>query len=186
MAVGAQCRAVALHVKRQKPDAETWKHLGHGPCDSLTRSAPLPRATADPAAILAACTTLLAAMAVPPDRVRGVGLMLHRLGRAGGAVAALGVPGTSDVGGAKAAAGTADITRYFAAPAAALAPAPVAAPAVVTDDAEDVVLADSPPVQSTPSRWDPAVVDALPPDVVEVGGASRLCLTLSSHAMWSR
>lgn len=44
---GCKCKSVCVHIKRSKPDAETWKHMGHGPCDDLARSRILAAYTSD-------------------------------------------------------------------------------------------------------------------------------------------
>ncbi len=161
---------------RQRPGEATWKHLGHGPCDTLTRTQPLATATAELAVVHATCATLLAAMSVPAARVRGVGISLHKLSPEGAAGAT--APARNDI--------------------AAMFRAAASRPPIVVADADDVGGHDSdeehtgrkrrrpsdadrssPPLQATPSRWDAAVLNELPADVIEV---RRLRKRVSSGA----
>ncbi|KAJ2156286.1 deoxycytidyl transferase [Coemansia sp. RSA 552] len=71
---------VTLKVKRrQEGQGKPGKFLGHGICDSLSKSASLPQMTSDPAKIAGACTRLLQMIAVDPLDIRGVGIQVQRL-----------------------------------------------------------------------------------------------------------
>ncbi|KAJ2684072.1 deoxycytidyl transferase [Coemansia spiralis] len=72
--------AVTLKIKkRQEGQGKPGKFLGHGICDSLSKSAMLPGMTSDYAKIALVCVKLLAQMNVDPLDIRAVGIQVHRL-----------------------------------------------------------------------------------------------------------
>eukprot|EP00892_Ulva_mutabilis_P005096 jgi/Ulvmu1/2959/UM149_0042.1 len=78
---GARGRAVTLKLKRRKANApvDPPKFLGHGLCDNFSKSVSLGAAVASAEAVFAAAWELLAALAVPPHEVRGVGISVAKL-----------------------------------------------------------------------------------------------------------
>ncbi|KAJ2737146.1 deoxycytidyl transferase [Coemansia sp. BCRC 34962] len=72
--------AVTLKIKkRQEGQGKPGKFLGHGICDSLSKSAMLPSMTNDYAKIALVCVKLLAQMDVDPLDIRAVGIQVHKL-----------------------------------------------------------------------------------------------------------
>ncbi|KAJ2747971.1 deoxycytidyl transferase [Coemansia sp. BCRC 34301] len=72
--------AVALRIKkRQEGQGKPGKFLGHGICDSLSKSAMLPGMTYDRAKIAPVCLKLLHHMDVDPLDIRAVGIQVHKL-----------------------------------------------------------------------------------------------------------
>ncbi|KAI8324694.1 DNA/RNA polymerase, partial [Martensiomyces pterosporus] len=73
-------RSVTLKIKkRQEGQGRPEKFLGHGICDSLSRSTTLPQPTDDPARIASACIDLLRQMSINPLDIRSVGIQVQRL-----------------------------------------------------------------------------------------------------------
>ncbi|KAJ1730804.1 deoxycytidyl transferase [Coemansia biformis] len=71
---------VTLKVKkRQEGQGKPAKFLGHGICDSLSKSTSLHQMTNDPARIAAACIDLLHRMDIDPLDIRAVGIQVQRL-----------------------------------------------------------------------------------------------------------
>ncbi|KAJ2066437.1 deoxycytidyl transferase [Coemansia sp. S155-1] len=72
--------AVTLKIKkRQEGQGKPGKFLGHGICDSLSKSAMLPGMTCDSVKIAAVCVKLLLLMSVDPLDIRAVGIQVHKL-----------------------------------------------------------------------------------------------------------
>ncbi|KAJ2831482.1 deoxycytidyl transferase [Coemansia sp. 'formosensis'] len=72
--------AVTLKIKkRQEGQGKPGKFLGHGICDSLSKSAMLPGMTSDFAKIAPVCIKLLLQMNVDPLDIRAVGIQVHKL-----------------------------------------------------------------------------------------------------------
>ncbi|KAJ2861395.1 deoxycytidyl transferase [Coemansia aciculifera] len=72
--------AVTLKIKkRQEGQGKPGKFLGHGICDSLSKSAMLPGMTGDSAKIAHVCAKLLLQMNVDPLDIRAVGIQVHKL-----------------------------------------------------------------------------------------------------------
>ncbi|KAJ2712577.1 deoxycytidyl transferase [Coemansia spiralis] len=75
--VGSQ---VTLRIKkRQAGQGKPAKFLGHGICDSLSKSISLHQWTCDPSRIAAACISLLHGMAIDPLDIRAVGIQVQQL-----------------------------------------------------------------------------------------------------------
>ncbi|KAJ3374792.1 deoxycytidyl transferase [Allomyces arbusculus] len=77
--VGAKAAHMTLKIMKRATDADPRKHLGHGICDTFSKSQTLARAT-DQADVLAtvACA-LLDAFAFAPADLRGIGISCTRL-----------------------------------------------------------------------------------------------------------
>lgn len=72
---GVRGKSITLKLKRRQAGAPApWKMLGHGPCDNLSRSVTLGAFTDSQADILRETRVLLAALAVPAEDVRGIGI----------------------------------------------------------------------------------------------------------------
>lgn len=78
-------RHLTLHVMRRAVDADvnTWKFLGHGECDNVSRVAkiagPRDTATDDGDIIGETAWRLLDALEIPPEELRGIGLQVQKL-----------------------------------------------------------------------------------------------------------
>ncbi|KAJ2643977.1 deoxycytidyl transferase, partial [Coemansia sp. RSA 1694] len=72
--------AVTLKIKKRKEgQGKPGKFLGHGVCDSLSKSAMLPGMTSDWAKIAPVCVKLLHHLSVDPLDIRAVGIQVHKL-----------------------------------------------------------------------------------------------------------
>ncbi|KAJ2467729.1 deoxycytidyl transferase [Coemansia sp. RSA 2322] len=72
--------AATLKVKkRQEGQGKPGKFLGHGICDSLSKSASLPRMTNELSIVAPACVKLLHAMKIDPLDIRAVGIQVSNL-----------------------------------------------------------------------------------------------------------
>ena len=79
-AAGVRGRTLTLKVKRRQAGApEPRKFLGHGICDSLSRSVTAARCFAGAAELGSEAAALLRAMAIPADELRGLGITVTRL-----------------------------------------------------------------------------------------------------------
>ncbi|KAK9805394.1 hypothetical protein WJX73_010812 [Symbiochloris irregularis] len=79
-AAGVRGRALTLKLKRRKAGApEPPKFMGHGSCDNLSRSMTLTHFTANPGEVAAAARTLLRALRVPCQEIRGIGIAIAKL-----------------------------------------------------------------------------------------------------------
>lgn len=77
---GVKGRTVTLKLKRKKPGAvEPAKFLGHGECDSFSKSASLARFTDVAADIARESRALLLSFQVPPAEIRGLGIQVTKL-----------------------------------------------------------------------------------------------------------
>ncbi|KAJ2707540.1 deoxycytidyl transferase [Coemansia sp. IMI 203386] len=77
---------VTLKIKkRQEGHGKPAKFLGHGVCDSFSKSANLPQMTNDPEKIAGACIRLLQQMAVDFLDIRSVGIQVQKLNSPGNA-----------------------------------------------------------------------------------------------------
>lgn len=86
-------RQLTLKVMQRLPDAPNpLKFMGHGACDSFSRSVRLPAPTRDAAALTTAAIRLYDALGCPPSELRGIGVQVrelsHRALHAAGAQAA--------------------------------------------------------------------------------------------------
>ncbi|KAJ1954071.1 deoxycytidyl transferase [Linderina pennispora] len=73
-------RAVTLKVKRRREgEGKPHKFLGHGICDSLSKSTGLSSMTNDPAKISAVCVDLLQQLKIDPLDIRSVGIQVSKL-----------------------------------------------------------------------------------------------------------
>ncbi|KAJ1978178.1 deoxycytidyl transferase, partial [Dimargaris verticillata] len=74
-------QTVTLKIKKRRfADAEPVKYMGHGICDTLTKSINLtPTCTRDPQALWNACQSLLRILNVAPVDVRAVGIQVQKL-----------------------------------------------------------------------------------------------------------
>ncbi len=100
VAAGVRGRTVTLKLMRARPGAGApARFLGHGVCDSLSRSATLARAVGAAEELAAEGVALLRALRVPHAEIRGVGLAVSRLVADGGGEAAGG--GGGGGGGAR-------------------------------------------------------------------------------------
>ena len=72
---------VTLKMKIRKPDVphETWKHLGHGVCDNVSRSTLLLQPTQDAKEIGQLAVKLLRQKRVVASDIRGIGVQLSKL-----------------------------------------------------------------------------------------------------------
>ena len=72
---------VTLKMKVRKPDVphETWKHLGHGACDNVSRSTLLLQPTQEAKEIGQLAVKLLRQVRVVASDIRGMGLQLSKL-----------------------------------------------------------------------------------------------------------
>ena len=79
--------AVTLKLMIRKPDAptETRKYLGHGACNTVSRTCRLLEPTGEATEICCSAARLLKQIGPPPCDIRGVGLQLSRLVAAEGA-----------------------------------------------------------------------------------------------------
>lgn len=75
--LGAHC--VTLHLMKRIPDSVTSKFLGHGPCDSFSRSTTLPFPLTAGQDIAAHAVELYVRLGVAPVDVRGLGVHLSKL-----------------------------------------------------------------------------------------------------------
>ncbi|KAJ1964092.1 deoxycytidyl transferase [Dipsacomyces acuminosporus] len=73
-------RSVTLKIKQRRDgQGRPGKFLGHGICDSLSKSKMLSRLTDDPVKIASACIDLLRQMSVDPLDIRSVGIQIQKL-----------------------------------------------------------------------------------------------------------
>ncbi|XP_017777658.1 PREDICTED: DNA repair protein REV1 isoform X2 [Nicrophorus vespilloides] len=81
---GMKARGVTLKlmVRAENAPTETAKYLGHGVCDSLTRSVMLPTATEDSQVIYREIKGIYEKLKQPYQDLRGVGIQLTRLEKA--------------------------------------------------------------------------------------------------------
>lgn len=74
------CRTITLKIKRRQKNApEPGKFLGHGICDTITRSVTVARFVRSADAIHEAAWKVHVALEIPPTEVRGVGITVTRL-----------------------------------------------------------------------------------------------------------
>ena len=74
-------KCISLKLKRRKGNApEPIKFLGHGPCDNVSRSVTVNRFTDAAADLARECRSLLRALKVPADQIRGIGISVSRSG----------------------------------------------------------------------------------------------------------
>eukprot|EP00891_Asterochloris_glomerata_P002603 jgi/Astpho2/2603/e_gw1.00048.8.1_t len=79
-AVGVKGRTVTLKIMRRKANApEPPKFMGHGSCDSFTRSKTLARYTDAPADLAREGKDMLLAMRLDATQIRGIGLNVTKL-----------------------------------------------------------------------------------------------------------
>ncbi|VDD83750.1 unnamed protein product [Mesocestoides corti] len=78
---GVVGKSLVVHLLTRKPDqpVEPAKFMGHGICNSWTKTIPLHTATADPVAIASSCLLALRRLGPRPDDIRGLGLQMQRL-----------------------------------------------------------------------------------------------------------
>lgn len=77
-AAAVRGRTLTLKVKRRQAGApEPRKFLGHGFCDSLSRSVTGARPFGGAGEVAAAAVGLLAAMGIPADELRGLGITVR-------------------------------------------------------------------------------------------------------------
>ncbi|CAE7713129.1 REV1 [Symbiodinium sp. CCMP2592] len=94
---------LTLKLKLAVPGwVEPIKRGGHGQCDDVSRSAPLPDASNEPALLLRTAQQLFDALSPDPVRLRGVGLAVK-----------LGTASSSSRSPQKAAVGTSSLTRWL-------------------------------------------------------------------------
>ncbi|KAJ1988599.1 deoxycytidyl transferase [Coemansia spiralis] len=80
VAAGRTGSLVSLKIKkRQEGQGKPGKFLGHGICDSLSKSGSLSQMTNDPAKISSVCIKLLQQMALNPLDIRAVGIQIQKL-----------------------------------------------------------------------------------------------------------
>ena len=73
-------RTVTLKVKIRKPGAtQTWKHLGHGPCDNQSKSLTLGEYTDEVAILASTGKSLYRQLRIDSIECRGLGLQVTRL-----------------------------------------------------------------------------------------------------------
>lgn len=91
---------VTLKLKRKRPDApkEPTKFLGHGLCNSFSKSLTVRQSICSAEEICKAAQSLFNMMAIPPDEVRGVGIVVSKFDGHQGCLASVGVPGDSRQG----------------------------------------------------------------------------------------
>lgn len=78
---GVKAKAITLKVKRRQEGAPApWKHLGHGPCDNLSRSVTLGHFTHSVGEVVGEVRQLLAGMKIAPEEIRGIGITVRGLG----------------------------------------------------------------------------------------------------------
>lgn len=79
--IGKKGKAVTLKLKMRKEDApkQTAKFMGHGVCDSITKSVLLKYATNDPVVIANQCYQLIQGMKLNPEDYRGLGIQIGKL-----------------------------------------------------------------------------------------------------------
>ncbi len=142
LAAGVCGRTVTLKLMRARPGAGMpARFLGHGVCDSLSRSATLARAVGAAEELATEGIALLRALRVPHAEIRGAGLVVSRLVADGGSEAGAG-------GGAGGAAGARPLEALWR---GAEARREAAQPAARVDDsgAEEEQL---PPPQEQPPQ----------------------------------
>ncbi|KAJ1901166.1 deoxycytidyl transferase [Kickxella alabastrina] len=72
--------SVTLKIKkRREGEGKPAKFLGHGICDSLSKSAVLSRMTNEPGKVASACIKLLHQMSIDPLDIRSVGIQVYKL-----------------------------------------------------------------------------------------------------------
>ncbi|KAJ3364501.1 deoxycytidyl transferase [Allomyces javanicus] len=77
--VGAKAAHMTLKIMKRATDADPRKHLGHGICDTFSKSQTLARATDQADALATVACTLLDAFAFAPADLRGIGISCTRL-----------------------------------------------------------------------------------------------------------
>ncbi|XP_065169068.1 DNA repair protein Rev1 isoform X2 [Atheta coriaria] len=75
----AKCVTLKLMVRAADAPTETAKYLGHGVCDSMSKSTSLQTTTDDCKIIIKESRNLLEKLAVPFDELRGLGIQLSKL-----------------------------------------------------------------------------------------------------------
>ena len=76
--VGKVC-SVSIMVRSEDAPVEAPKFLGHGICDTHNRSAPFDRPTGDVDAIFSLAWKLIAALNIPANQLRGIGVSCQKL-----------------------------------------------------------------------------------------------------------
>ncbi|KAJ1803735.1 deoxycytidyl transferase, partial [Coemansia sp. RSA 2598] len=80
---------VTLKIKKRREGyGKPGKFLGHGVCDSFSKSADLPQMTSNPEKIADACVRLLRQMDIDPLDIRSVGIQVQKLNSPGSSGAA--------------------------------------------------------------------------------------------------
>ena len=83
-AANVRCKGITLKVKqRQQGAPEPAKFLGCGACDSFSRSVTLGRYVSTASDIAKEAVAMLAAMKIPHEEIRGIGITVRGLGMAG-------------------------------------------------------------------------------------------------------
>ncbi|CAM9509641.1 unnamed protein product, partial [Laminaria digitata] len=97
-AEGVVGQALTLKIMKQRDGVGLpRKYLGHGICDARSKLLNLRRATGDAGTLASNALQLLKEAKVPPDKIRGIGLQMTRLGPA--SAAATGEAGGGGSGG---------------------------------------------------------------------------------------
>ncbi|GAX76094.1 hypothetical protein CEUSTIGMA_g3537.t1 [Chlamydomonas eustigma] len=79
-AAGVRGRAITLKLKRRQAGApEPKKFLGHGWCDDISRSMTVSTFTDHSEQLLSVAKELLTALSIPPEELRGLGIMVGKL-----------------------------------------------------------------------------------------------------------
>uniref|UniRef100_A0A1E1X5I4 DNA repair protein REV1 n=1 Tax=Amblyomma aureolatum TaxID=187763 RepID=A0A1E1X5I4_9ACAR len=147
---GVQGRTITLKVKVRQKDAplNPPKYMGHGLCDSLTKSSHLLTATANKAVISKECCSLAMQMRLVAPDIRGVGIQVARLeplplGQGSGVKTMLDFLTTGH------------------------STSPIAGPSSAQSATTNGTPESLPKAVSLPafSEIDPAVLDSLPPDI---------------------
>ncbi|OZJ05683.1 hypothetical protein BZG36_01448 [Bifiguratus adelaidae] len=78
--VSVESKARALTLKIRKVEAtEAWKHMGHGPCDSYSKSVTLSRLTNETSLIAEHAWALMKQFNPNPNDIRGIGIQMQKL-----------------------------------------------------------------------------------------------------------
>lgn len=77
--VRTQCLTLLIKKRREGEPVEPWKYMGHGVCDSFSRSQVLAEPTDDDQVIGKVCIELLQQLHLPTSDLRGVGVQATKL-----------------------------------------------------------------------------------------------------------
>eukprot|EP01135_Chromosphaera_perkinsii_P000728 Nk52_evm16s151 gene=Nk52_evmTU16s151 len=77
--ISSKAKHITVKAKRKKESLKTFKYMGHGPCDNLSKGSGLATYTDSWETINSNAQRLLNSLHIPPDKLRGLAIMMTKL-----------------------------------------------------------------------------------------------------------